>query len=152
MKSPTAQMPNVGQKWPHCASLISSHNHWRSRMTAFGSYQIQIILFILCKYFQLAKARVILNSVQRIGAWHPGNIHFWATFFQHWAWRNSVTVVRKYFLNNFLIRNFIMKIFSGVSGLFCGFTRCYRNDRHKTAPSPDPLCEIFYPAPRLISI
>lgn len=29
-----------------------------------------------------------------------------------------------------------MKIFSGVSGLFCDFTRYYRNDRHKTAPSP----------------
>jgi hypothetical protein len=26
-----------------------------------------------------------------------------------------------------------------MSGLFCGFPRCYRNDRHKTAPSPDTL-------------
>jgi VIT1/CCC1 family predicted Fe2+/Mn2+ transporter len=26
-----------------------------------------------------------------------------------------------------------------VPGLFCGFTRCYRNDRLKTAPGPDPL-------------
>ena len=130
---------NDGQKWPHSTSLKYSNNHWRPRMTAFGFHQFQIIHFILSDYIQLAKADVILNSVHRIGAWHPGNIYFWATFFHHWVWRNSVAVVRKYFLNNFLIRKFILKIFSGCQTQFCGFTRCYRNDRHKTAPSPDPL-------------
>lgn len=109
------QALNVGQKWPHCTSQYSLHIHWRPRMTAFGLHQIQIIDFTLCRFIQPAKASVILNSVQRIGAWHPGNIHFWATFFQHWVWRNSMAVVRKYFLIKVLIRKFILKIFSGVS-------------------------------------
>ena len=104
---------------------------WLSFISYHSFYSLQIL--------SACKGSVILNSVHRIGAWHPENIHFWATFCHHWVWRNSVAVVRKYFLNRFLIRNFIMKIFSGVSDLFCGFTRCYRNDRHKTAPSPDPL-------------
>ena len=104
-----------GQKWPHCASQYSLHKHWRPRMTAFGFHQIQIIHLTLCNCIQLAKAWVILNSVHRIGAWHPVNIPLWATFFHHWVWRNSMTVVRKYFLCIQLITKFIVKIFSGVS-------------------------------------
>ena len=141
------QALNVGQKWPHCTSQYSLHIHWRPRMTAFGLHQIQIIDFTLCRFIQPAKASVILNSVQRIGAWHPGNIHFWATFFQHWVWRNSMAVVRKYFLIKVLIRKFILKIFSRVSDavLWLYSSRLRRDDRHKTAPSPDQLAVIINP-------